>query len=87
MNSDSPRPIRVATTEQKNAAYKIYDQALRTGKLVRGSCLICGTKEKIHGHHEDYSAPLDVIWLCYRHHFRWHVLARMIATERFVPMP
>lgn len=35
----------------------------RVGKMVRGDCEQCGTP-KAHAHHEDYSKPLDVRWLC-----------------------
>jgi len=35
-------------------------------------CDICGTEENIHGHHPDYSKPLDVIWLCKSHHDKLH---------------
>lgn len=48
--------------------------ALRDGKLVRGPCAVCGTTEDIHGHHADYSRPLDVTWLCALHHHRHHAV-------------
>jgi hypothetical protein len=38
--------------------------ALRDGKLVKGPCARCGTKNNIQSHHEDYSRKLDVTWLC-----------------------
>jgi hypothetical protein len=38
------------------------------GKLKRQPCEVCGATENIERHHEDYSKPLDVQWLCPTHH-------------------
>lgn len=45
--------------------------AVRSGKLKRLPCEKCGNP-KSHGHHTDYSKPLDVIWLCVTHHMELH---------------
>jgi hypothetical protein len=42
--------------------------AIEAGKLQRKPCEICGSSENIQAHHEDYSKPFDVIWLCLEHH-------------------
>lgn len=47
--------------------------AIRDGRLVRGECEQegeCGGR--VEGHHDDYSRPLDVRWLCKRHHDQLH---------------
>lgn len=49
--------------------------ALRRGLLVRLPCFVCGDP-KAHGHHPDYSAPLDVVWLCAPHHREVHAMVR-----------
>ena len=41
-------------------------------KLKKLPCQVCGTTKHIHGHHEDYSKPLDVMWLCAKHHAQLH---------------
>lgn len=47
--------------------------ALTGGQLVKGACEICGTSDgRIDAHHDDYSKPLDVRWLCRTHHVRLH---------------
>jgi hypothetical protein len=43
---------------------------LRIGRLVRETCSKCGAKA--HAHHDDYSRPLDVLWLCPIHHTERH---------------
>jgi hypothetical protein len=49
-------------TEKQRASY-LARQAIKEGSLVRGPREVCGTTEKIHGHHDDYSKPLEVRWL------------------------
>lgn len=56
---------------EKERAYNILLYAIKTSKIIRKSCSICGDKNS-HGHHEDYSKPLDVIWLCLIHHRELH---------------
>lgn len=41
------------------------------GKIKKLPCQICGDYQS-EGHHEDYSKPLDVIWLCRTHHLEIH---------------
>lgn len=53
----------------KNKARQKVCYAKRRGKLVEQPCEICGAL-KVMAHHEDYSKPLDVIWLCPKHH-KW----------------
>ena len=48
------------------------NNAIRYGRMVRpAGCSICGY-EKIEAHHSDYSKPLDVVWLCRKHHLAEH---------------
>jgi len=42
--------------------------AVRNGRLIKTPCSVCGSRYRIHGHHEDYSKLLEVIWLCPKHH-------------------
>ena len=35
------------------------------------TCEVCG-EVNVHGHHYDYTKPLDVKWLCPLHHVREH---------------
>src|SRR5213592_3071738 len=51
---------------QRFRAYKRFLEALQSGEIERGRCQICG--EVAQGHHEDYSKPLTVTWLCRKHH-------------------
>ena len=58
------------------AAQLLVQAAILLGRLTRDPCEICGRVSsrnfKIHGHHEDYSRPLKVRWLCAAHHNQVH---------------
>ncbi len=53
-------------------AHMIVHNAVRSGKLIRQPCSICGDTYRIHAHHKDYSKPLEVEWFCAKHHQRYH---------------
>lgn len=55
------------------AANRAVRRAVESGRLRKEPCRVCGATEKIHGHHEDYAKPLDVIWLCPLHHKARHL--------------
>lgn len=44
---------------------------VRVGRVKKMSCEKCGDK-KSQAHHKDYSKPLDVVWLCRKHHENLH---------------
>ena len=46
-------------------AQTALNNAVRDERIVKLSrCSDCGATAKLHAHHEDYSKPLDVQWLC-----------------------
>lgn len=55
-------------------AKQLLDTAIRNGTIKRKSrCEECGTKDKrIEAHHDDYTKPLQVRWLCTTCHRQWH---------------
>lgn len=44
--------------------------AIKHGRLTPMPCEVCGATAE--AHHDDYSRPLDVRWLCHLHHCEWH---------------
>jgi hypothetical protein len=68
------------TNPEKRVARSAVAHAITAGQLVRGPCEVCGTTVNIDGHHEDYSKPLDVNWLCRKHHKERHREIDMLET-------
>jgi len=51
---------------------------MRAGQLKRQPCIICGA-EQVDAHHVDYLKPLEVVWLCRKHHLALHADASVAA--------
>lgn len=59
-------------------AREAVGNALKYGKLIRQPCRACGVT-KVHAHHHDYERPLDVQWLCPKHHMMLHARLRQLS--------
>lgn len=57
------------TKKQSRAA---TNYAILIGRLTRQPCAVCSSPD-VEAHHEDYDKPLDVVWLCKRHHEARHI--------------
>ena len=67
----------------KYLAQQMVQEAIRTKRMTRPTqCKQCGKVTKLHGHHEDYYKPLNVIWLCVFCHFARHKELQALATAR-----
>lgn len=44
---------------------------IKRGKIIKQPCKICGDLN-VQAHHNDYSKPLEVQWLCPTHHIEEH---------------
>lgn len=60
-------------------AHRLVRQAIRRGDLKRGPCCVCGS-DKSHAHHDDYSKPLAVTWLCLLCHIEHHRQERLYGN-------
>lgn len=57
--------IHLSSSNPENRAARIIvGNAIRDGKLTPQACERCSYGIGVQAHHEDYSKPLDVTWLC-----------------------
>jgi len=55
--------------KERAAIHAMVSYSVTLGKTIRKPCQICGVL-KVDGHHPDYKKPLEVIWLCRKHHIQ-----------------
>lgn len=68
-----------------NVAY-LVQKALKEGKLKRPRvCSQCHKEGFIEGHHEDYSRPLEVVWLCRACHRQLHGTRKKAGLPPLMP--
>lgn len=79
----NPRP-RHEPDPIKRAARVALGNAVRDGTVKKApECEVCSVSGDLNGHHEDYSKPLEVIWVCNACHAfihaYWRAQDRMAA--------
>jgi ribosomal protein S27AE len=72
------RDYRGRRPSLKRSATTATSNAIRDGRLVPQPCEKCGS-ENVEAHHDDYSKPLDVRWLCRKHHLEHHGKVSRVA--------
>lgn len=67
---------------EKSQAHQKVFRAITSGRLDRPDHCACGIECKPEGHHDDYSKPLEVVWLCRACHKRTERKKREGREER-----
>lgn len=57
---------------EKHAAHIALNNAVAAGRIQKSPCSSCGSTSNVEAHHHDYSKPLEVDWLCRKHHKEKH---------------
>lgn len=82
-NSKFPeRAVNRILRWEKNNPHKQYAKMqvryeVNAGRIKPEPCCVCGFS-KGNAHHVDYRKPLQLMWLCQKHHRAWH---RVFMTE------
>ncbi len=58
---------------KKYKAHIMVNNHKRAGNLFEKPCEVCGSSDVV-AHHDDYSEPLNVRWMCQHHHKEWHAI-------------
>ncbi len=53
---------------------------IKLGRLIRRPCEVCA-EIIVEAHHDDYSKPLEVRWLCGHHHREHHMMQRRLHAS------
>ena len=65
--------MKILTRKQKKHARSLATQAINKGIIVKPNiCSKCLKNIPLHAHHDDYSKPLEIRWLCVKCHWKWH---------------
>ena len=67
----------------QRTAHQIVKAALRNGVIKRQKCEHC---DKLgDAHHEDYTKPLEIMWLCRSHHHKRHAVIGKVYDNVKLP--
>ena len=66
-NKESKDPLVIIRKKVRRKTNNL----IKEGRLKRRPCVVCSNKEVL-AHHEDYTNPFEIIWLCEEHHKDYH---------------
>lgn len=65
------KKIQVQRYPDRIRARNVISSRINRGSLIKGTCVVCGSTDTV-AHHIDYTKPLDIVWLCKKHHREIH---------------
>lgn len=68
----------------KKLARAMVNRYIAANLLAVEACEVCGSREKVEAHHDDYFKPLEIRWLCKKHHDEHHVNERILNSEDYL---
>lgn len=72
MRKNRLKHSELSISQRKKANCRSYSNVLvRKGMIAKKPCEICG-ETKVEIHHEDYSKPRELIFVCKKHHKEIH---------------
>lgn len=80
---EHPRFGKGLSTEERSKRIKIrsdINHAIRDGKIKRQPCQICGKLAEVH--HIDYNNPLNIVWLCRKHHWQIYENPELLKKDK-----
>lgn len=75
LKSDTRQSAWRRANPERYRAHVSVQRALSSGAIEKGPCEVCGNTV-VDGHHDDYSKPLAIRWLCRKHHTQLHAQQR-----------
>ena len=79
MREHRPKYSDLTDEQRQRSNARAYAHVCRDGgKLIKQSCEQCGD-ENSQIHHDDYSKPLEIKWLCRKHHLELHSNRRSVV--------
>jgi hypothetical protein len=64
----------------KQLARKRVFLALNRGRITKLSCEVCNDPDT-QAHHNNYNKPLEIRWLCKKHHYQLHKVMRELLKK------
>lgn len=72
MRKTRPKHKDLPPLQRKKANVRAYTKEyIKRGALKKLPCSVCGDANS-QIHHPDYDKPLEVVWLCRKHHLELH---------------
>ena len=73
-NPNYKHGLRVNNKRHHDKIYRLVRTGIETKQIRKGECEICFKREDVFAHHNDYSEPYKIRWLCRIHHAQVHKL-------------
>ena len=65
------RDYKKVSASMSGRAWSVVKRLIKNGTIKQMPCEVCGN-EQSRAHHPDYNKPLEICWVCQKHHIQIH---------------